>query len=268
MTTVLYIPEKFAACDSKWTANELAIPGVKENKFVFFSSVSDRKMYVCFMCGDHIPIVISQALYLQLITFEEYTGLFTRYMDVFDLEYEFAIFELDTGAIKSGLHPYYPPLKSEGAHWMGSGGLAASSFFYHGNKIVRKKRRKSPPHHLSGKCKIAGALNFAYSKDVCSGGKVCKIEWNNGRCIDSSILPIPDNYSDNYSQTLVTTMGEIHEMYERIQRNHVVAPSKAANDTEHKSEERLAKAKSHSESQVTKMTMSRVIEQMRIFNSL
>lgn len=271
MTTVLYKPECFVACDSKWTIEGNEIEGVKEDKFILHHSTKTNESYISFMCGSHISIALHQALYIELISIEEYFGLTNRYLDVFPMEYDVATFKLTSGELKTKPHDYYPENKKNGAFSLGTGGYFAGAFYYHSTKQSHKKRRKSPPFYLSEKCKISCALQFAYSQDRHSGGRVNKIEWSNGQCVGSSILPVDANYVDNYRKILIHSIKEVHEMYERNFEEQALASASKAHRTLKSQSSPVsgtAKASTHSGAQASQMTMSRVLEQIKMFESL
>ncbi|HFD2079440.1 hypothetical protein NL402_11385 [Serratia marcescens] len=271
MTTVLYKPECFVACDSKWTIEGNEIEGVKEDKFILHHSPNTNEMYISFMCGSHIAIALNQALFIELINPEEYFGLSIRYLDFFPMEYDVATFKLTNGELKTRPHEYYPENKINGAFSLGTGGRFAGAFYYHSTKQSHKKRRKNPPFYLSEKCKISCALQFAYSQDRHSGGRVNKIEWSDGQCVGSSILPVDADYIDNYRKILVHTIKEVHEMYEKNFEVQALASASKAHPTLNSQPSPVAgtaKASTRSGAQASQMTMSRVLEQIKMFKSL
>ncbi|WP_433647508.1 hypothetical protein [Kosakonia pseudosacchari] len=268
MTTIIYKPELFAACDSKWSIDGREIRGITENKYVFFPSHSDGEMHVSFMCGTHIAIAVHQALYLQVINAEEYFGLISRYTDVFEMEFESVILTLEKGQLRSrNVHSYYPLSKKNGVYHLGTGGAHASGFYYHAPRWLRAKQRKKPPANLLNKCPIAGSVLSAYSQDNASGGKVNKIEWKDDSIAFSNILPIHQTYHETYSRTLESTIRGIHEMYENQKvMNKSVSASAAKSSTQNTNASRI-KADTAS-SQATKVTLSRALEQIKLMQSL
>jgi len=268
MTTVIYKPERFAACDSKWSIDGREIRGVQEKKYLFFSSRSDNEIHVSFMCGTHIAIAVHQALYMQMIDYNEYFGLINRYTEEFSMEFDSVVLKLDSGELKSRAdHNYYPINKRNGLFYIGSGGRHAGNFYYHAPRWLQTKLRKKPPRSLIHECQIVGSVISAYSQDKASGGKVHKIEWIDGTCSASNILPVHPGYHDTYTQTLVNTLREIHDMYEnKIGSDKTVSAStnKAPSQTHD-----LARVKADStDRQATEMTLSRALEQIKLMQSL
>lgn len=267
MTTVIYKPEAFAACDSRWSINGSVVDNICENKFIVFQSPSSHDYFVYMATGTHIAIVLHQAQLLQLIDCNQYYTLSRLYGDYFELELDFVILKLDTGELKTTPQEYYPSGKANGVYIMGTGGKHAGSFYYHSLKALRRKRRKRPPYAFSNSCCIAGSLQNAYSKDTASGGKVNKIEWSDGTCVNSTFLPLPNNYRERYLETLVITMREIHGMYEKKSNDSSVMRT-STETLVAKPTSSQASAKSTSGSHATKLTTSRVIEQIKLFESL
>lgn len=225
-------------------------------------------MHISFMCGTHIAIAVHQALYLQLIDYNEFFGLINRYTEAFEMEYDSVVLKLDTGEMRVKTnHCYYPIAKRKGVFHLGTGGEHAGNFYYHAPKWLRAKRRKKPPCTLLNECRIAGSVVSAYSQDKASGGKVNKIEWYDGTCVASTILPVHPNYLTTYKQTLVNTIREIHDMYEnKIGSDKTVSAS--ANKSNAKCDN-LARIKADSaNSQATKVTLSRALEQIKLMQSL
>ncbi len=268
MTTVIYKPEKFAACDSKWSIDGREIHGVRENKFVLFPSRSDGETHISFMCGTHIAIAVHQALYLQLLDYNEYFGLISRYTEAFDMQYDSVLLKLDTGEMRSRPdHSYYPLSKVNGAFHLGTGGEHAGNYYYHAPRWLRTKQRKKPPLTLLNECRIAGSVISAYSQDKASGGKVNKIEWNDGACVASTILPVHPDYFNTYKQALVNTIREIHDMYEnKTDSDKTVSASANKNNSQGS---HFARIKANAaDSQATQVTLSRALEQIKLMQSL
>jgi len=119
---------------------------------------------------------------------------------------------------------------------------------------------------FSNSCRIVGALQNAYSQDVASGGKVNKIEWLDGGCIFSTFLPLPSDYKEEYLEILTASMKEIHEMYtENSGRLTQMAVQAQTSNSRTSSQ---VSAKNKSGSQATKLTTSRVLEQIKLFETL
>lgn len=268
MTTVIYKPELFAACDSKWSIDGREIFGVRENKYVLFPSRSDGETHISFMCGTHIAIAVHQALYMQLIDYDEYFGLISRYTEAFDMQFDSVILKLESGELRARPdHSYYPLMKKSGVFHLGTGGEHAGNFYYHAPRWLHTKRRKKPPLKLLNDCRIAGSIINAYSQDKASGGKVNKMEWVDGACVASTILPVSPEYHEIYTQALVTTIREIHDMYE--QKNDSNKTVSASANKRASNSNNLAHIKGDSSnSQATKLTISRALEQIKLMQSL
>lgn len=268
MTTIIYKPELFAACDSKWSIDGREIRGIKENKYVFFPAHADGEMHVSFMCGTHIAIAVHQAFYLQLISPDEFFGLISRYTDVFEMEFESVILTLEKGQLRSrNVHTYYPLTKKNGLYHLGTGGAHASGFYYHAPRWLRTKQRKKPPANLLNSCRIAGSVQSAYSQDSASGGKVNKIEWKDDSIAFSNILPIHQTYHQTYSSTLEITIRGIHEMYENQKiMNKSVSASASKSSTQGPNASRIKADMGNS--QAPKVTLSRALEQIKLMQSL
>ncbi|MCE9967149.1 hypothetical protein LZ654_20290 [Lelliottia amnigena] len=269
MTTVFYKPRRFAACDSKWSIDGFEIDDINEDKFIMHSSPSTGEMLVTLQAGSHVAIVLYQALLSELITPQQFFNLFNMYDDHFELDYDSATFLLSDGVLKSKSHAYYPDDKKNGIYSFGSGGIYAGSFFYHAGIYTHKKRKKVPPRSFSHSCGIVCAMNYAYSQDGCSGGKVHKLEWVQDGVVHGTMLPIPEEYFKTLKLTLIETMREIHHMYIEKSQNQVVASLADKKRTlQEKRSQGQAIAKTQPNSQATKMTVSTVIDHLKWFESL
>lgn len=269
MTTVFYQPTAFAACDSKWSINGFEINDIKEDKFILHHSPNTGEMLVTLMAGSHIAIVLYQALLSGLITGQQFYNLFNMYDPYFELEYDSVTLTLSNGNLKSKPHVYYPSHKANGIYSFGSGGFYAGSFFYHATVYAHKKRNKTPPRAFSHSCGIICAMNYAYSQDGCSGGKVHKLEWVQNSTVHGTMLPIDDNYFINLKLTLVETMRETHDMYTEKAKNQVVASLADKKRTlQEKRSRGQAIAKTQANNHATKMTVSTVVDHLKWFESL
>lgn len=269
MTTVIYKPEAFAACDSRWSIDGREVSNINENKYIIFQAPSSGESFISMACGTHIAIVLHQAMLLKLIDSNQYFTLTSLYADFFELEIDFVFLKLETGELKSTPQEYYPKDKEGGLYVMGTGGIHAGRFYYHSSRVLRKKRRKKPPFLFSNACGIAGALQNAYSQDVASGGKVNKIEWSDGSCTVSTFLPLPNDYREKYLETLVTSMREIHDMYENNNAGNLTQMAgQAQNQNQSQGSSSQARARNNNGSNATKLTTSRVLEQIKLFESL
>lgn len=269
MTTVFYKPGQFAACDSKWSIDGFEINDIRENKYILHTSPNTGEMLVTLQAGSHVAIVLYQAFLSQLISPEQFFTLFKMYEDHFELDYDSITFLLSNGVLKSKAHTYYPDYKGNGIYSFGSGGYFAGSFYYHASVYCRKKRNKVPPRTFSHSCGIVCAMNYAYSQDGCSGGKVHKLEWVQNHGVHGTMLPINENYFTNLELTLVATLREIHDMYIEKAQNQVVA---SLADKKRVLQEKHSRgrviAKTQTSSQATKMTVSTVIDHLKWFESL
>lgn len=268
MTTVLYKPDEFAACDSVWSIDGYPVHWIREQKFILFPAKSDGAMHLAMMCGSHIAIALQQAHLLQLITSNQYATLQTLYLAEFDMEIDTAIFNLSTGQLRCAPHTYYPINKYGGSHSMGTGGNHASHFYYHSPRWLLKKRRKNPLPTFQHSCLITGSLACAYSHDSASGGKMNRIEWKDGVCIFSNISLVAEDYLHNYSSDLKLTMQEIDDMYQN-QKNS--APqARLTQDQNNLQDEQVNKVKITASAvpEATKLTMSRVLDHIKLFESL
>ncbi|HGC1984830.1 TPA: hypothetical protein ACIX5R_000417 [Escherichia coli] len=269
MTTVFYKPGLFAACDSKWSIDGFEINDIKEEKFILHSSPNTGEMLVTLQAGSHIAIVLYQALLIALITPQQFFNLFNMYNDHFELDYDSVTFVLSNGVLKSKPHAYYPGYKRNGIYAFGSGGAYAGFFYYHARVYRHKKRNKTPPRTFSNSCGISCAMKYAYSQDACSGGKVYKIEWVHDGTVHGTMLPTNVNYSPNLKVTLMNTMREIHDMYIEKSQNQVVASLAEKKRVLQEKRSRVqAIAKTHPNSQATKMTVSTVIDHLKWFETL
>ena len=269
MTTVFYKPGRFAACDSKWSINGYEINDIRENKYILHVAPKSGEMLVTLMAGSHVAIVLNQALLTGLITPGQFFNLFQMYDEYFDLDYDFVTFVLANGVLRSKPHSYYPNHKRNGIYSFGSGGIFAGSFFYHAAIFSHKKRKKVPVRNFSHACGIICAMNYAYSQDVCSGGKVHKVEWLNTGAVHGTMISTNKNYSNNLTLTLMETMREIHDMYTEKAQNQVVASLAEKKRTLYKKQlSGQAIAKTQSNTQATKMTVSTVIDHLKWFESL
>ena len=268
MTTVLYKPDEFAACDSAWSVNGHPIYGIEEQKFIFFPSRSDGTLHLAIMCGSHIAITLQQALFLQVISSNQYASLQTLYLAEFDMEIDTAIFNLTTGQLRSVPHAWYPIGKHNGSCSMGTGGHHASHFYYHSSRWACKNRRKVPTRKLIHDCTITGSIAYACSQDSATGGKINKIEWSRGCCVCSNILPLPENYLNAYSSTLRSTMKEINDMYETLKTPSPQASNAREKMSRKPQQTRNAEMGAAAAPEATRLTMSRVLGHIRLFESL
>jgi len=269
MTTVFYKPGRFAACDSKWSIDGYEINDIREDKYILHVSPNTGDMLITLMAGSHVAIVLYQALLSELITPQQFFNLFNMYDEFFELDYDSVTFLLANGVLKSKPHSYYPDHKGNGIYSFGSGGIFAGSFFYHATIYTHKKRKKVPPRCFSHSCGITCAMNYAYSQDVCSGGKVHKLEWLDTDAVQGTMLPTNENYTNDLKLTLMETMREIHDMYIEKAQNQVVAS--LADKKRTLQQKRLsgqAIAKTQPNTQATKMTVSTVIDHLKWFESL
>ena len=269
MTTVFYKPGLFASCDSRWSINGCEINDVREDKLILHGSPKTGEMLVTLMAGSHVAIVLNQALLSGLITGQQFFNLFSMYDQHFELEYDFVTFVLSNGILKSKPHAYYPDHKGNGIYSFGSGGFYAGSFYYHAKVYERKKRNKIPSRAFSHSCGIICAMNYAYSQDGCSGGKVHKLEWVQNSTVHGTMLPIDENYHNNLKLTLMETMREIHDMYTEKAQNQVVASLADKKRTlQEKRSRGQAIAKTQANNHATKMTVSTVVDHLKWFESL
>ncbi|WP_274242682.1 MULTISPECIES: hypothetical protein [Enterobacter] len=269
MTTVFYKPGVFAACDSRWSINGNEIKDIRESKYVFHKSPSTGEMLVTLQAGSHIAIVLHQAFLSQLISPPQFFTLFKMYEDHFELDYDSITFLLSNGVLKSKAHTYYPDYKGNGIYSFGSGGYYAGSFYYHASVYSRKKRNKVPPRTFAHSCGIVCAMNYAYSQDVCSGGKVHKLEWVQNHAAHGTMLPLNQNYFTDLETTLIETLREIHVMYiEKAQKQVVASLADRKRVLQEKQSRGRVTATTQANSQATKMTVSTVIDHIKWFESL
>ncbi|NYU08006.1 hypothetical protein A8O28_22080 [Enterobacteriaceae bacterium CCUG 67584] len=269
MTTVFYKPGLFAACDSKWSIDGFEINDIRENKYILHTSPNTGEMLVTLQAGSHVAIVLNQALLSQLISPQQFFNLFRIYEEHFELDYDSITFLLSNGVLKSKAHAYYPDLKANGIYSFGSGGSYAGSFYYHASIYSRKKRNKVPPRSFAHSCGIVCAMNYAYSQDGFSGGKVHKLEWVQNQSVHGTMLPINENYFTKLELTLVDTLREIHDMYIEKAQNQVVASlADRKRALQEKQSRARVNAKTQPNSQATKMTVSTVIDHLKWFESL
>ncbi|HGF8972827.1 TPA: hypothetical protein ACJCXU_004368 [Yersinia enterocolitica] len=149
-----------------------------------------------------------------------------------------------------------------------SGGDFASEFLYFSSKRLRKKRRKKGNFASSSGCNIVGAVNYAYTKDSASGGKVFKIQWKDGQTVYSNIPLSNQHASERYKRQLKDTLVAIHSRYDKMKnknlnqnQNYMNTAAKQASSNSNKQVNANA-----SSNDVPLMTMSRVINYAKIFS--
>lgn len=166
MTTAFGKTCSFWAVDSRWTYKLDNTPGDTHptQKFI----VADSEITI--FAGDENPILVEQAMILELITHEQYFELIANLTGE-SLE-SITVSDLDGSIIDfSGSHFYgeekHHPQKTTHLHYIGSGGSHACDYFYY---ACKKKKFLS-----SCGCNVLGAMNYASYKDRATGG-VTKIK--------------------------------------------------------------------------------------------
>lgn len=158
MTTAIVKASKFAAIDSRWTDIFDKPVDTITRKYVY----ANEELYL--FSGDHLPIILEQALLIQAITEDDYY----RFYDLLDPDDVFGCLAIDE---HSGGHLEEDGYSFDwhyGIAYTGSGGLFASNFYYYA-----KRHRYLSIHG----CNIDGALNYAFHWDKCSGAPVRKKIW-------------------------------------------------------------------------------------------
>lgn len=273
MTTAIYKEEHFAACDSLWTNDGgLVRRDITEKKGITFN-FKDSEL-VSFMAGNHVAIALMQAMQLSVITNEHYANLMTLYMEHTDMQMSMVVFFKSTGEIDSrfgeNLSRYMVKNRVVANTLGSSGGDFASEFLYFSSKRLRKKRRKKGNFASSSGCNIVGAVNYAYTKDSASGGKVFKIQWKDGQTVYSNIPLSNQHASERYKRQLKDTLVAIHSRYDKMKnknlnlnqnQNYMNTAAKQASSNSNKQVNANA-----SSNDVPLMTMSRVINYAKIFS--
>ncbi|MDD9213378.1 hypothetical protein PVM14_02420 [Klebsiella quasipneumoniae] len=161
MTTAFGKTCSFWAVDSRWSYKLDNTPDDTHptQKFV----VADSEITI--FAGDENPILVEQAVILELITHEQYFQLIANLTGE-SLE-SITVSEADGSIIDfSGSHFYgeekQQPQKQTHLHYIGSGGSHACDYFYYSCK---KKKFLS-----SQGCNVLGAMSYASYKDRATGG--------------------------------------------------------------------------------------------------
>ncbi len=158
MTTVLSKTSEFVSIDSRWT-NEWDKPvDTGMRKYVY----ADGEMYL--FSGDHLPILLEQALYCQVIDENEYL----RFYEMLDVEEIFGYIAIKESNGHQIFDDNYTFEWLYGLSHTGSGGKWAAEFYYHAAKRHYKSKYG---------CNIVGALKHAFYFDKCSGDQVYKRVW-------------------------------------------------------------------------------------------
>jgi hypothetical protein len=190
MTTAFGRTKTFWAVDSRWTYKLDSTPGDTHptQKFI----VADSEITI--FAGDENPILVEQAIILDLITQEQYFELIANLTGE-SLE-SITVSELDGSIIDfSGSHFYgeeghHPPRAvTKHLHYIGSGGSHACDYFYY---ACKKKKFLS-----SSGCNVLGAMNYASYKDRATGG-VTKVK-----------IWVPSHNYGNVNQYDLITAGDI-----------------------------------------------------------
>lgn len=172
MTTAFGKTCSFWAVDSRWTFKLDNTPGDNHptQKFV----VADAEITI--FAGDENPILVEQAIILELISQEDYFKLIANLTGE-SLE-SITVSESNGSIIDfSGSHFYgeedQQPRKQTHLHYVGSGGSHACDFFYYSGK---KKNFLS-----SLGCNVLGAMRYASYKDRATGGATKVKIWTPSR---------------------------------------------------------------------------------------
>lgn len=169
MTTAIVKTSKFAAVDSLWTDIFHKPVTTPMRKYIY----ADGELSL--FSGDHFPILLEQALLMDVITEDDYL----RFYDFLDPEDVFGCLIIDE---LSGFHAADEGNVFEwnyGIAHTGSGGKYASDFYYYA------KRHKYLSRHG---CNIEGAFYYAFYWDNCSGGPIKKRVWGR-RAFDNTERP-------------------------------------------------------------------------------
>ncbi|EGQ7845300.1 TPA: hypothetical protein NJ057_000511 [Vibrio parahaemolyticus] len=159
MTTVLTKIKEFVSVDSRWTDVFDKPIETSMRKHIY---ANDE---ITLFSGDHLPILLEQAILTEAITDEDYL----RFVDLLEVEESFGYITLDAtdGAlVEDGNYSYE---WFNGYSHTGTGGQFAAEFYFYANK----KNYKS----LYG-CNIEGAMRYAFYRDECSGDGIFKKTWN------------------------------------------------------------------------------------------
>ncbi|MDP4535506.1 hypothetical protein Q3O60_04785 [Alkalimonas collagenimarina] len=158
MTTAIFKACKFAAIDSRWTDMFDYPVETITRKYVY----ANEELYL--FSGDHLPIILEQALLIQVISEED----FLRFYDRLDPDDVFGCLAIDEHSGRHLDEDGYAFDWHYGIAHTGSGGIFASNFYYYA-----KRHRYLSVHG----CNIDRALNYAFHWDKCSGAPVKKKIW-------------------------------------------------------------------------------------------
>lgn len=207
MTTAFGRPCSFWAVDSRWTYKLDNNPDDSHptRKFV----VADSEITI--FAGDENPILVEQAVTLDLISHEQYLQLIANLTGE-SLE-TITVSELDGSIIEfTSSHQYgeekQHPQKITHLHYLGSGGSHACDFFYY---ACKKKNFVS-----SLGCNVLGAMCYASYKDRATGGaskvKIWKPSHNYGNVdqyeqIVSGDIPAYHSYISEKVHIMLTQLN-------------------------------------------------------------
>lgn len=196
MTTVIYIPKDFVACDGLWSTpfGQLALENHYIAKYLY---VNDK---IIVFAGSEYAIVCLQALFRKIISKEYYQKIAEKHFLTGD-SLEYLIINIHTGELEKFLLPkHYRPFANEIYH-LGSGGEFAAHFFFYAKKYHFQTK--------NGKNNVEGALKYAYYKDSLSSGEPTMIKsWNPKYIIDTTV----NNDNAIYDYLLETRFKEL-DMY-------------------------------------------------------
>lgn len=207
MTTVIYIPSDFVACDGLWTTKfeKLSIPNHSISKYLY---VKNR---IVFFAGSEYAIVTMQAALKGIITKADY-DISTEKQRIDGDTLEYIAIEAHTGEL---IHTRdSSQLLENQIYYLGSGGKYAAEFFMYAKKNGFRSE--------IAQNNVEGALKYAYYKDQGQSGEPTTIKsWNAKYLIDNTVNN--DNYV--YEQTLYSRFKELdmerqQYTYEAIQASH------------------------------------------------
>jgi len=159
LTTVLSKTSEFVSIDSRWT-NEWDKPvqtGMR--KYVY----ADGELYL--FSGDHLPILLEQALYTYVIEEDDYL----RFYEMLDTSEIFGYIAIEEMSGHQIFDENYTFEWHCGLSHTGSGGKWAAEFYHYADR----KHYQS----IYG-CNIIGALKHAFYRDICSGDQIFKRVWS------------------------------------------------------------------------------------------
>jgi hypothetical protein len=169
MTTAIAKTTEFIAVDSLWTDIFHNPVKTQTKKYIY----SESELYL--FSGDHLPILLEQALLIGLLDDNEYL----RFYEFLDPEDVFGclIVEESTGKLDASEGHTFD--WNNGIAHTGSGGKFASDFYFHAERQYYKSEHG---------CNIDGALHHAFYWDRCSGLPIKKRIWK-GDIFDNTEHP-------------------------------------------------------------------------------